>query len=112
MKGAELVAGKMGVKREIKYVDIIEVPDIYGWIREGGFFLTTGYSIKDDVSALKKIVNHLNQNNSAALCIKKERYINQISNEIIKIANNLDFPIMELDKEVSYVDILLPLTSK
>jgi len=109
MRNAQIVAGKKGIEREIKYVDIIEVPDIEGWIKEGGLFLTTGYSIKDNYQAQKKIVNYLDDRQGAALCIKKGRYFKNIPEVIMEAGERLDFPIIELPSDISYVDILLPL---
>jgi purine catabolism regulator len=109
MKNAKIIAGEKGIDREIKYVDIIEVPDIEGWINEGGLFLTTGYSIKDNYLAQKKLVNYLNDHNSAALCIKRGRYFNKIPEVILNTGNELDLPVIELSVNTSYVDILLPL---
>lgn len=111
MEGARLLAGISALEKEIKYVDIIEVPDVIDWINEGGFYLTTGYSFKDDLQSQKELVQTLSAKNSAALCIKKGRYFSEIPEIIVKTANELNYPIIELPKDKSYVDILLPLSS-
>ena len=66
MEGARLLAGISGLEKEIKYVDIIEVPDVINWINEGGFYLTTGYSFKDDLQSQKELVKTLAAKESAA----------------------------------------------
>lgn len=111
MEGARLLAGISALEKEIKYVDIIEVPDVINWINEGGFYLTTGYSFKDDLQSQKELVQTLAAKESAALCIKKGRYFSEIPEIIIKTANELNYPIIELPQDKSYVDILLPLSS-
>lgn len=109
MQEAKLLAGQAGVSREIKYVDIIEVPDVKGWLKEGGLFLTTGYSMKDNPTAQKKIVKSLQEANSAGLCMKKGRYFDSIPEVILACGEKYNFPVIELPATISYVDILLPL---
>lgn len=112
MENAKLLSGKSGADKEIHYVDIIEVPDIEGWIKEGGLYLTTGYSIKDDENSQVELVRYLVRQNAAGLCIKKGRYFDHIPEAIIECGRKNNFSIIELPKEVPYVDILTPIFSE
>lgn len=111
MEGAQLIAGKSGIDREIQYVDIIEVPDVEDWIKKGGFYLTTGFSFKDNPEKQEKLIEKLHEKGASGLCIKKGRYFNNIPEEIVDKGNEYDFPIIQLPKEIPYVEIITPLMS-
>ncbi|WP_193224507.1 PucR family transcriptional regulator [Bacillus sp. B1-b2] len=105
LKEAKVISGKEGLNRTIQFVDIMEVPDIDGWLREGELLLTTAYSIRHDLSLLTKLVQNLEKANAAALAIKPERYLHEMPEETIKFSNNYHFPIIQLPKDVPYIDI-------
>ena len=67
LQDATLIGGEQGLDRIVRYVDILEVPDLKGWTREGEMLLTTGYSIQHDPALLKNVVKELVQDNGAAL---------------------------------------------
>lgn len=109
MKDVKVIAGEKGLNRVVKNVNIMEVPDIGDWIKEGELLLTTGFAIKDDLNAQQKLIPLLNSKNLAGLAIKPKRYINDINKTIIDIANALDFPLMEFPFYMSYSDLILPI---
>lgn len=101
-----LVSGHNGLNREITKINVMEVPDIIDWVTPGEFLLTTAYSLKDDIEKLKDLIPKLNEKGLAGLGIKTKRYIDEIPKDIINIANELDFPIIEIPLKVSYSEII------
>src|SRR3954447_14767342 len=55
MRGATIVAGAGGAERRIRGVNIMEDADIVRWMRGGELLLSTGYSIRDDPDALRRL---------------------------------------------------------
>lgn len=71
-----MISGKQGLCRVVQFIDIIEVSDIDGWLREGKLLLTTtAYSLRNDLSKLPKVVEMLAKANAAAIAIKPEEYL-------------------------------------
>ncbi|WP_241715723.1 PucR family transcriptional regulator [Sulfoacidibacillus ferrooxidans] len=105
-----IVAGKNGIDREIEYVTVMEVPDVIEWLNGKDFLLTSLYAIKDDIQAQSELVYQLVEKGCAALAIKTHRFFDEIPECILEAANNLKFPIIEIDKDVKYIDIITPLT--
>lgn len=108
-KKSKIIAGKGGLDRIITRVNVMADPDILNWVDKGEFLLTTGYFFKTT-----KLVNQLNlirESNFKKLSgigIKIFPYLDRMPDELIKLANELDFPIIELDYEVPFTDIMTP----
>lgn len=105
-KGAKLVSGDKGKNNIVKYIDIIEAPDVEKWVKEGEMLLTTSFAIKNDIKAQENLIIKLANLKAAALCIKPGRFIDRIPEKVITIAEKLNFPIIELPLEVPYVNII------
>jgi len=105
----KVVAGEKGLHRTIDYITVMEVPDVIRWLKGNDLLLTSLYPIKDDPEAVGQLVQQLHDVGSSALAIKTERYVKQIPDVIIEAGNRLGFPIIEINDEVSYLDIMTPL---
>ncbi len=105
-KGAKLVSGDKGKSNIVKYVDVIEVPDVENWVKEGEMLLTTSFAMKNGIKAQENLIIKLANVKAAALCIKPGRFIDKIPEKVITIAEKLNFPIIELPLEVPYVNII------
>lgn len=102
---AEIVSGKAGLDRIVRYVDILEVPELKGWGREGELLLTTGYAFKDNPAQMKDLLRELIKVNAAALIIKADRFIGQLSQDVLELSEKENFPILQLPNDVPYIDI-------
>ncbi|MCR8635138.1 PucR family transcriptional regulator [Paenibacillus radicis (ex Xue et al. 2023)] len=105
----KVVAGEKGLHRTIDYITVMEVPDVIRWLKGNDLLLTSLYPIKDDPEAIGHLVQQLHDVGSSALAIKTERYVKEIPEVIIEAGNRLGFPIIEIEDEVSYLDIMTPL---
>lgn len=112
LKNCSVVAGQNGLDRIIRYVTVMEVPDISQWLKGGDFIITSLYSVRDSLEKQCRLIEELNQVNSAAIAIKTNRYISKIPDEVIKIANEKKFPVIEIPKNITYIDIMTPLMEK
>ncbi|UQZ82914.1 Purine catabolism regulatory protein [Paenibacillus konkukensis] len=108
LKDATLVSGAGGLDRIVRYIDIMEIPDIEGWLREGELILTTGYSIRHDPGLLTKLVEHLANAGAAGVALKPERFIHYIPQAMIDMGNRHNIPIIQLPDGIPYVDITYP----
>ncbi|SCY73470.1 PucR family transcriptional regulator [Alkaliphilus peptidifermentans] len=108
MKDAKILAGRSGLKRKVTRINVMEVPDILDWVTQGELLLTTAYSIKDDLLVLKDLIPKLKKKGVAAIGIKMKRYIAELPQAVIQVANQEGFPIIEIPFKVSYTDIMMP----
>lgn len=112
LRRARIVAGQGGIYRVIRHVNVMEVPDILRWVKDGEFLLTTGFSIKDDPDAQRRLVPELAGRNLAGLAIKPHRYMEEIPDFMRQAADELNFPLVELPQECSFADVISPLMSE
>lgn len=101
----KLIAGKNGLDRVIKWVHYMENPEYVVWLKGGELVLITGIIIKNDLGALIKIVDDLNNKNVSGLVINIGPYIEKTPQKVIDIANSFNFPIFELPFEVRFIDL-------
>lgn len=109
---AKLLSGSNGISNKITKINVMEVPDIVDWVKPGEFLLTTGYSIKEDISLLNKIIPELSDKGVAGLGIKTKRYVDEIPESVIKTSDKYKFPIIEIPYDVSYADIIMPVLTE
>lgn len=112
LKNSKVLAGNSGLNRKITKINVMEVPDILDWVTPGEFLLTTAYSFKDDLKLLNDLIPKLNKKGLAGLGIKTKRYVEEIPKEIIDIANELGFPIIEIPLEAPYSEIITSVLSE
>lgn len=106
LKDSKVLAGNRGLKNKITKVNVMEVPDIIDWVSQGEFLITTAYSIRDDLQILEEIIPKLKEKGVAGLGIKLGRYVKELPKNIVELANEINFPILEVPLSISHTDII------
>lgn len=104
-KGATLAAGKTGGTRNIEHINMMDAPDIADYLHHGELLVTTAYHLKDRPFLLKELIERMIRRGCAGLGIKT-RFLQKIPDEVIKLADERSFPIIELNKDVRLGDIV------
>jgi len=112
LENANLLSGFGGKGNKITKINVMEVPDIVDWVTPGEFLLTTGYSIKEDIGQLNRIIPELSKKGITGIGIKTKRYVDAIPNSVIQTSNEYNFPIIEIPFDVSYADIITPVLTE
>ena len=106
LRGAEVLAGSAGLGRRIRGVNVMEDADIVRWLRGGELLLTTGYTIRDDPTALSQLVPALAERDLAGLAVKVGLYVDTVPDEALAVADQLAFPVVGLPPRMMFDDIL------
>ncbi|NLC25981.1 MAG: hypothetical protein GX777_05080 [Fastidiosipila sp.] len=106
LKGAKVLAGGKGLDNSIVSVNVMEVPDVLDWVKSGEFLLTTAYVFRDDISLLERLIPELKTKNVCGLGIKTQRYIEEVPENALTLADRLDFPIIKIPQHVPYGDLI------
>lgn len=106
LRGSKILAGAAGITKRITKVNVMEVPDIIEWVSEGEFLITTAYSIKDNIKVLLELIPELNTKGVSGLGIKVGRYVSELPKDVIDLADELGFPIIEVPFSVSHTDVI------
>jgi PucR family transcriptional regulator, purine catabolism regulatory protein len=108
----KVIAGEKGISRDITAIEVMEVPEVMSWVTPGVLVVTTFYSIKDLPNRQVEIVQALIHQKAAGIVIKLGRFITSIPIEIIHLADQHNFPIVTIPKDVTYISVLTPLYEK
>lgn len=106
---ATIIAGEEGLRRKVTSIEVMEVPEVQDWVREGLLVITTFYSVRNNPKEQAGIINVLIENGAAGIIIKIGRFIKKLPDEVIEMAKTNAFPIIILPKDVPYIHILNPL---
>jgi DNA-binding PucR family transcriptional regulator len=106
LRRARLVAGKAGVHRAIRHVNVMEVPDILPFVKPSELLLTSGYPIKDEPRSLEELIARLAERGLAALAIAPHPYVGSIPEGAIASGDAHAFPIIELPDQASFNEII------
>lgn len=97
-----VISGANGLNRRITNVNVMEVPDVFNWVRHGDLLLTTAYSIKDNPNAQNELIPKLAETGIAAIGIKTKRYLTTVPEEMVSLSNEYQLPILELAYQIGY----------
>lgn len=109
---AKLLAGKQGRDNVVKGITIIEVPDIVDWVSGGEILLTSLYNVRNEISSLRDYIGKMAQKGVSALIIKTGRVVAEIPPEIIQAGDEFGLPVIELGKEVRFIDVMYPVMAE
>lgn len=108
MGDSKLIAGFKGIRNTISRVNIMADPDIMDWVQEGEFLLTTAYFFeKDNVEAQKKLIRECSERHLAGIGIKVSPYLDTLSDEVVDLADELSFPLIDIHQSIPLSDIMM-----
>ena len=108
LKTSQVVAGYQSLHNVVKGVTIMEAPDIVNWLAGGELLLTSLYSTSGGEVNYQEFVRKLFDKGICALAVKVRRFVDEIPLEIIETANEVGLPIIEVEGNVRFVDIMYP----
>lgn len=103
---AELIGGRGGIERVITYITVSETPDFYEWVSGGEFVLTTLYAFKDNKERQLLNYTELAKRGVAALGIKVQRFVENIPQELIEIADQYQMPLFAIKRKTKFREII------
>lgn len=106
LSGTRVLAGAAGLDGIIQRLNVMEVPDILPWVKPHELLLTTGYPLRDTPEHLERLVRDLAQRELAAVAIKVGRYVEELPEEMLHAADEVELPLLLLADDVAFDDIL------
>jgi purine catabolism regulator len=116
LAGAAVIAGDAGLGQAVRWVNVMEVPDILPWVKPNELLLTTGFPLRHaggavnggpvEPAELVALVEGLSSAGVTALGIKTGRYLDEIPNEMLDAAERLGFPLLVLPRGVAFDEVM------
>ncbi|ETT81547.1 PucR family transcriptional regulator ligand-binding domain-containing protein [Viridibacillus sp. FSL R5-0477] len=104
-KSAKVIAGSKGLSNQVKWSHILEIKEFETLINGGELILTTGVGLQLDLTTQISYLENLIEKNAAGMCIEIGPYFKEIPIELIKLADEHDFPLIIFEEVVRFVDI-------
>jgi hypothetical protein len=105
LNGARMAAGGRGAKNTMRWVNIMEILDTLGSVQENELLVTTGFQMEDE-QRHKDLIASLKARGACGIAIQPGYYIKEIPGYILKEADRLQFPVIELPKELTFSHIM------
>lgn len=102
---ARVVAGHEGLVRPVLWVHNAGVPDAPTWLNGGELVMTTMINLPTEEAAQIDYIRQMDAKQVAGLCITVGKYIMALPTHLVKTANELGFPLIEIPYTVRFVDV-------
>jgi purine catabolism regulator len=99
-----IVAGERGLDQPVRWVHSSEVPDISTLLRGGELVLTTGIGLPPDDAGLRRFITDLAEVGACGLAVEMgRRYAQHLPRVMVRTADELGFPLVELHRGTPFV---------
>jgi purine catabolism regulator len=107
LKQARLLAGgDAALDRRVTSVTVGEVPDIAEWLSGGEMVLTTFFAVQGDPERQREFCTTVMMADAAALMVKTTRFIEEMPQDVIDLANKRKFPIVEVPQDLRWTRLM------
>ena len=103
--GLKLVAGAGGVDRPVRWVHTSELPDPTPWLTGGELLLTTGMAIAGAGASHSAYLTRLIDADLAGMGFGLGFGFEEVPADIVKLADERDFPILEVPYAIPFIAI-------
>jgi PucR family transcriptional regulator, purine catabolism regulatory protein len=106
LKGTTVLAGARGVDRLVTGVNVMEVPDVVDFVRASELLVTSGYPLGDATAdTLTTLIRDLVAKGLAGAGIKLGRYVRELPAQVLSLADELRFPLLDLPVGLAFDDL-------
>ena len=102
---AQVLAGERGLTREVEYIDVLDSPDGSG-LKSRGLYLTSGFVFQSSEQLQETLIMQLEEKGAAGIVLQLGRYIKEVPDEMVAVANRLEFPVIALPEGSSFAAII------
>ncbi|MQA93723.1 MAG: PucR family transcriptional regulator [Streptosporangiales bacterium] len=106
LDGTKVLAGAEGLDRMVRRINMMTTPEIVPWVQENELLLTTSYPLPRDPDVFAGLVTELDVHDLASLGVKLGKYIDRIPAAVLRRADELAFPLLEIPHQVRFDDIV------
>jgi len=90
--------------RPVEFVSVMEIP-VENFVRKNELVISTAMGCDNDPKIFREFVLDLIRSGAAGLVIATGRHIKRIPDEILRVADEQEFPIIEIPWEVRFADV-------
>lgn len=111
MNGATVLAGHTGLNKTLKSATVIDAPDAIEWLKSDEMVFTSTYPLRKLADKLDTFIRELHEREVAGLGVKLTRYMTELPETTLQIADDLGFPIISLPSDIAWIDLIKPIVT-
>ena len=112
MKHAALLAGETGLHNMVRWVHILDIPDVVPWVSPGDLVLTSCYQFSVRPETVENLVPRLADKRVAGMILGVGIYLNSVPRQMVADANRRGFPLVKISSKIRFEDLTHQLISK
>jgi purine catabolism regulator len=105
LASARVVAGKDHLAREISWVQVVDHPDIEGWVKEGHLLLSTGFHWPREPAAASALVERLAARGVCGVVLAVPHFLDEFPRSSRETAELVGLPLLEIPWEIPFSEI-------
>ena len=105
LKELKLVAGSSGTYKLVRWVHVVETPDLLQYVQSDELIILTGMGVFGSLPDFVELIEGLIEKNAAGLILNVGKYFKNVPEEIKRIADENEFAILELPWEISIAEV-------
>lgn len=105
LRRAQLVAGRGGLRRDVRWVHVVDLPDPADWVRPGMLLLTTGYAWPRGEASLRALTRALAARQIAGVGLAVPQFFEHFPAAMCDEAERAGLPLLEIPWEVPFAQI-------
>lgn len=102
---AEVVAGRAGMEREVRWAHVVDIPDPMPWVSAGQLLLTTGFAWPAAPDDQRRLVRDLVGRGLAGVALAVPKYLAHFPEAAKEEADSARLPLLELPWEVPFATV-------
>lgn len=110
LEQSQIMAGKGGLHRIVDGIAVMESSDSVNYIYRNNILLTNSQLFSSNTEFFKTTLRLLDKKGAAGMFIKLNRYLKEIPQEVIALADDLNFPILSVPKDLPSTDVINTIT--
>ncbi|TVR93579.1 MAG: PucR family transcriptional regulator [Trueperaceae bacterium] len=105
LEGASVIAGRVGLQRDVRWVHVIDNPDAVTWARPGQFLLTTGYAWPRDHAERLALFEQFAVTGVTAVGLAVPQFFERFPDGLDAVAERHDMTLIEIPWEMPFAQI-------
>jgi len=102
LRDATVVAGHAGLGNEVRWVHMVDHPEIAAWVKPGHLLLSTGFNWPREDGDGKRLICSLKDRELAGVVLAVPHFLEHFPESSVKAANEVGLPLLELPWEIPF----------
>lgn len=104
-KDFEVIAGGIGLNKEVQGITTMEAPDCFKWTRGKELVLSSGYVLSKEPDCIARSFEEGSIQQISGLMIKRDRYLKEIPKDVVELFDMHGIPLITMPFAIPWMDI-------